>query len=218
MPPQPRDTADNGAMSVRRPVLLSVPAALAAVLLLAGCGPEGTASPEPTASGSPRPTASATPTAGPAPSAQPTAAPEAQPEVGEPVTVGCDQLVTAQEMYDYNPNFGLDATFTPDAGSVAGQALAAGGVVCRWTNQTSGETIDVSVAQPVARELASRKDELAATSTPAAFGPDGYFDASDITGVAQAFVGPFWVTATSTVFFQAEDAAPIMSAVIAAVE
>lgn len=213
-------------MSARRTALL--PASLVgfvagslvvgAVLALAGCVPTGeTAAPvrsaSASASGSPTPTPSGS--AGPE---QPTAQPApVTPEPGEPVTIGCDQLVTSDEMYEYNANFGLDSAFTPDAGSVAGQAVAAGGVACRWTNQTSGETIDVAVAHLSERDLSARKDELASSSTPVSdFGPAGYFDASDITGVAQVFSGPYWVTATSVTFFEPADAAPIVAAALAA--
>lgn len=210
-------------MSARRTALL--PASLVgfvagslvgAVLALAGCVPTGeTAAPvrSASASGSPTPTPSGS--AGPEqPTAQPV--PDAS-EPGEPVTIGCDQLVTSDEMYEYNANFGLDSAFTPDEGSVAGRAVAAGGVACRWTNQTSGETIDVAVAHLSERDLSARKDELVSSSTPVNdFGPAGYFGTSDITGVAQVFSGPYWVTATSVTFFEPADAAPIVAAALAA--
>lgn len=211
-------------MSARRTALL--PASLVgfvagslvvgAVVALAGCVPtEQAAAPvrSASASGSPTPTPSGS--AGPElPTAQPV--PDAS-EPGEPVTIGCDQLVTSDEMYEYNANFGLDSAFTPDPGSVAGQAVAASGVACRWTNQTSGETIDVAVAHLGDRDLSARKDEIASSSTPVSdFGPAGYFDAGDITGVAQVFSGPYWVTATSVTFFEPADAAPIVAAALAA--
>ena len=135
-----------------------------------------------------------------------------------PVGIGCNELITPQQMYDYNPNFGLAADVTPDAGTLAAQAVAASGLACRWVNQTSGDTIDVSVAHLDSASTSRRAAELAASSTPVTvFGPDGYFDQGDLGSAAQAFPGEFWVSATSIAFFAVEDAEPIMNAATAAV-
>lgn len=121
-------------------------------------------------------------------------------------------------MYDFNPNFGLINGFVPEAGSLAGQAVAANGIACRWMNQSSGVTIDVSVAHLDAKSTTVRKQFLAANSTSvSSFGPSGYFDQGDVGSAAQAFPGVFWVTAASIAFFGADDAVPIMKAATAAV-
>ena len=200
-------------MSARRTPLLAVPM-LASALLLAACvptaAPDATSTPTSTSTG--KPTSGATSSATPAPDASPAV------ETGTPIGIGCNDLVTPQQIYDYNPNFGLAADFTPDAGSLAAQAVAASGLACRWTNQTSGDTIDVSVAHLDPASTARRRDELAASSTSVStFGPDGYFDQGDLASAAQAFPGEFWVAAASIAFFSAEDAEPIMSAAITAV-
>ncbi|MDJ0334663.1 hypothetical protein QMG83_05450 [Salinibacterium sp. G-O1] len=199
-------------MSARRMLLITVPL-LSAMLALSACGsPTDTAS---TATPTPKPSASATTSA--TATATATAVPEPTPgahvETGEPVGVSCNDLISPQQMYDFNPNFGLIDGFVPLGGSLAGQAVAANGLACRWMNQSSGDTIDVSVAKLDAESIANRKAFLAASSTPvSSFGPDGYFDKGDLGSSAQAFPGKFWLTATSIAFFGDRDAVPIIGA------
>lgn len=198
-------------------LLLAVPL-LSTMLVLSACGPAADPAATTTPTATTRPTSSVTAT----PTATATVTPEAPPtphvETGEPVGLSCNDVVTPQQIYDYNPNYVLVDGFVPEGGSLAGQAVAANGLACRWMNQTSGATIDVSVAHLDAISTTNRKDFLASNSTPVSnFGPDGYFDQGDVGSAAQAFPGPFWVTAASIVFFGAEDASSIMGAVTAAV-
>ncbi len=202
-------------MSVRRSLLLAVPLC-ATMLMLSACGPTSDPATTSAPTATPKSTASTTPTA-PA-SADPTASPAPHVETGEPVGLSCNQIITPQQIYDFNPNYGLVNGFVPLPGSLAGQAVAANGLACRWMNQTSRATIDVSVAHLDAKSTSIRKEFLATSSTPVSnFGPDGYFDQGDLGSAAQAFPGAFWVTATSIAFFTARDAASIMSAATAAV-
>ena len=200
-------------MSARRTLLITAPL-LAAVLLLSGCGPAADPKSTSKPTGTPRPTASSSAT----PAADPNASNAPQVETGEPVGLSCNDVVTPQQVYDYNPNFGLVDGFVPENGSLAAQAVAANGLACRWMNQTSGATIDVSVAHLDARSNEIRKEFLASNSTSvSSFGPDGYFDQDDVGSAAQAFPGEFWVTAASVTFFTAEDAVAIMGHATAAV-
>lgn len=182
--------------------LLAVPIA---VLLLAGCVPTDDPAPSPT----PTPTES---TAAPSPSPTPTVEPS-----GIPITVSCDELVNAQVMYDFNPNFGLEGEFSPDAGTFAATAVAENGLACRWINQTSGEVIDISVANLPDTALALLRNDLAGSSTLVpTYGVEGYFRVSDGVGEAQAIDDPFWIVAVSTAFTEPGEAEPIMAAAIAA--
>jgi hypothetical protein len=115
-------------------------------------------------------------------------------------------------MYDFNPNFGLQSGYTPKAGSAAARAVAMKGVACSWLNQTSRDTIELSVANLPAADIKTRKAALSTSSTPvSAFGPSGYFKVDDGVGVAEAFSGTFWVVAQSTFFSEPEEAAQIVS-------
>lgn len=183
--------------------LLAIPFA---VLLLAGCVPTDDPTPSPTPSPS---LSEATESASPTPE-------PVEPE-GIPITVSCDELVSAQVMYDFNPNFGLAGEFEPDAGTFAATAVAQNGLACRWINQTSGEVIDISVANLPDTALALLRNDLAGSSTLVpTYGVEGYFRVADGVGEAQAIDDPFWIVSVSTAFTEPGEAEPIMAAAIAA--
>ena len=185
---------------------LAVLAVPALVLALAGCVP--TSAPGPTSTppvSSPAASPSATPT--PATSATPTPTADT-----EPVTQGCSDLISAQALYDYNPNVSILDDFSPSSGSLAGDAVAQQGLACRLINQSSGTTIDIGIVRFTAEAFPAKADEVEGSATATgAF--DGYFDVSGETGVAQATVEPYWVTVASNGFLEAGDAAPLVDAV-----
>jgi len=194
-------------MSRRAPALiLSAAALLAATVMLTGCR---TPEPAPTTP-APSPSESATPSAEPSPTDAPPSS--------TPVDIPCSELVTAQAMYDFNPNFSLLDSWTPNPGSAAADALAADGVACRWKNDTNGEVIDVSVASFDSATL----DELASstyshsTMVPTYGGDEAYFEVTDNVGEAVVFDGSYWVVATSSYFLEPGDAEPIVAAALSA--
>lgn len=175
------------------------------ILLLAGCVPTAA---ESTSAPTPEPTTS---------SSSSTPTPTPTPDDSTPVTVACDALISAQTMYDYNPNFVLEAGVTPTAGSLAQEAVDGQGVFCRWIHTSSGETIDVSVASPSPEALTARANELVGSSNPVpTYEVEGYFEIDGAVGVAQAITAPYWVAMVSPVFLEPGDAAPLMLSAIAA--
>lgn len=194
---------------MRRPLLLasSASAVLAAAVLLAGCTtPNPVTSPSPsggTAGGSPSATTSAEPSASPSTSST-------------PVDIACDALITPQAMYDFNPNFSLLASWSSEAGTPAADAVAADGVACRWKNDTSGETIDISVAAPGDDALAARKSDAASGTSTSYGGAEGYFAVSGGVGEATAFEGPYWVVARSSYFAAPADAQSLLEGALSA--
>ncbi len=182
---------------------------LAASVLLTGCQ---VPLPAPIESPSPSPTASST--SSPTPSAEPSETPTAG---STPVDIPCDTLVSLQTMYDFNPNFSMLGAFTPGAGTPAATAASADGTICRWKNDTSGDAIDVSVASFDAATLGTMADAAAAAGTPVSgFGDEAYFSSTGGVGQVTAFSGAYWVVVRSVAFFEAGDAAPLMSSVLAA--
>jgi hypothetical protein len=171
------------------------------VIALTGCSAER---PLPLPTSAESPTSSASPTE--------SAAPE---NVGTPIGLSCNELVSPQAMYDYNPNFGLNDSYVPAAGGAAARILDFNGLACSWVNQTSGETIAVSVANLPAATLSKIKGDLTASSKPVTdFGGSGYFTVASGAGAADALSGPFWVDASSTAFGEAADAQPIVAAAL----
>lgn len=185
-------------------------AATAAGLLLAGCTPAAEEEPEPTTSAAqPSPSAEA-PSSSPSPSAS--AAPEPD---GTPVAFGCDDVLTLDEMYAYNPNFGRQDDWTPAAGSAQAEVVAEQGISCQWVNLTSGITIEVGVSQLSDGEIVDRHEALQASSNAVpTFGSEGYFTVADGVGEAQVFSGPYRIVATSAAFVEPGEAEQIVRSAI----
>ena len=184
----------------------------AALVLLSACVPSPTSSAVPSESASagasvdPSTTPSGTPTATPsAPSATKTPS-----EPGTAVTVTCGTLISAQAVYDFNPNFSLQAKFTPASGTSAAAAVADRGIACSWINQTSSETFTFSVAHPAASSLAALKKTAASGTAVAGYGDSAYFHSVDGAGQVDVFSGAYWMTATSVYFASAADASSLL--------
>ena len=195
---------------VRTPAVGPVLVAAASVLLLAGCSGTmpGAATDPATAT-----VASETPAAT---ASQPAAPPEEEPV---PFEVGCDELLSADDIYAFNPNYGTDPGFEPSAEAIVGIVDEAG-TACGLLNQTNGAVVEFGVATPPARALESRMGDAALNSnvvptygTP----PDveGYFTRAGDVGEAQVFTGPYWVVIDSTELIEPGDAQSIIAAVLA---
>lgn len=230
----------GGYRGIRR-VGPSASAVAIAVLLLAGCAssaddaaPVPSASPdvtptptlpapslepiaptdEPTVAPSPEPSDDADgDSPGPTPDPQPTEVRDA-PLRGQPFSVACDEVLTPQQLYDYNPNVGADPGYRPRGGSGPERTVELSGTACGWINQTSGETISIGVAHFDAVNF-SRVREMARTAggSSSGLGMDGHYRTSSGLGVVDAFTGSYWIAAESSTFFAPEDVAPLLEAI-----
>ena len=198
-------------LTTRRFALLAATAAagLAAATLLAGCAPSATpaATPSHTASAS----ATAKPSDVPLPVVTPTAPPT-------PVGLTCDQVLTADQLYAFNPNFGPDPDYAPKDGSLEKKITDWQGVACAYLNQTSGDVIQIAVAKPPSDVMESLKNTAITTAKPVpTYGTpptvEGYFKPGE-AGQVQIFRGSYWIVAESTSFFEPGDAAPLMQSVL----
>ncbi len=201
-------------MKLSRRATLGLVIATVATVGLAGCvgAPKAitTTTASPDASNSPSATATS-----PSPSPSATVA---APASGKPVAIGCNTLVSAQTMYDFNPNFGLDATFAPKSGSAAATAIADKGVACNWLNQTSRDTITVSVARPGVTALDQLKATAATGTASSGYGDAAYFSTSGIVGRVDVFRGEYWLSATSVYFASTADAGPLLTSALGALK
>ncbi|MEO8907634.1 MAG: iron ABC transporter ATP-binding protein [Microbacteriaceae bacterium] len=137
-----------------------------------------------------------------------------------PVTLTCDQVVTAQQLYDFNPNYGPDPGYKPTTGTNPAAAVAMKGLACGYLNQTSNAVIEVAVANPAASALSGLKDAAASSSNvvPTYGVPpsvEGYFTVSAGVGEAQVFSGGYWVILRSADFAEPGDPGPLVAAVLA---
>ncbi len=192
----------------RTPAVGLILVAAASVLLLAGCSGAMPGATDPAAP----PAASESPAAD---ASQPAAPPEEEPV---PFEVACDELLTADDIYAFNPNYGTDPGFEPSAEAIVGIVDEAG-TACGLLNQTNGAVVEFGVATPPARALEARMGDAALNSnvvptygTP----PDveGYFLQAGGTGEAQVFHGPYWIVVDSAAIFEPGDAQQLVTAVL----
>ncbi|ODA90560.1 iron ABC transporter ATP-binding protein [Leifsonia xyli subsp. xyli] len=187
--------------------IIAATIALASAAALAGCAPTPapTSTPGKTANAKTAPAAPATPAA--APTDPPT-----------PLAIACDALVTAQQLYAFNPNVGSAPDYSPKTGSLEKRIAEWKGTACAWQNQTSDQLIEIAVARPPANQLEGLKNAAITDAQPVpTYGAppiEGYFKAGT-SGQVQIFRGTEWIVAESAAFFEPGDAAQLMANVLA---
>ncbi len=177
------------------------------IATLSGCVPTASSTPSDTGS-------AASPTS--SPSSTPTPTPTAS-VISTPITIDCNALVTRDEMYAFNPNFGLISPWTPKSGTAAATAKSEQGLACRWTNQTSGDTIDISAAHLDDASIVALKDQAVEASTMVpTYGDEAYFSTKNGVGTATVFQGDYWLVATSVDFLEPGDPSDLITAALGA--
>lgn len=154
---------------------------------------------------------SATPTASPTVSATPSAPATTSPTK---FSENCSILLTAAQVYAYNPNFVADGAYAPKAGTVAARIHSAEGQTCGWVNETSGVELEIGVATPGSSGFAAAKAAAASGTPISASGEQGYFTVSNGIGSAQFFIGTLWLIVSSGDFGAASDASTLSAVVV----
>ncbi|WP_162924907.1 iron ABC transporter ATP-binding protein [Mycetocola zhujimingii] len=196
-----------------RSLALIVAVSVGAVVLT-GCTPgaestsSATATPKPTSSETSEPTSTPSET---------TPASDA-PVVSQPIDASCGDLVSADDIYNYNPNFTLVEDAAPNPDTKPGQIAGMNGLTCQWVHNTSKDTVDIAVAKLSDDELTALKNLAITESTPVpTYGAppiEGYFTVIDSQGEAQIFTGSYWIAARSTTFFEPGDVEELAEAVM----
>lgn len=180
-------------------------AVVAALLALAGCTPQTGPAPQQTAGA---PTSQS-----PSPQS-PSTEPTVEPPDSDPLPVpGCEQLVSAEQMYEYNSNVALSPDYSPLAGSVVAR-VASTGVACGWVNLSSNEVISLAVGAPDEAVIADFEAEFSAWSPATWDGASGYFGTSGGQATAAIVIDGYVVVSSSTAYVEATDAAPIVNAAV----
>lgn len=179
--------------------------ALAVLLaaLVAGCTPT-TEAEEPTPSATSVPSATSSPSSAPSPSpSEPTPQPSASatlPTSGLdalPLGIPCDELVSPQALYDFNPNFGSDPA--PQQSELVETIVASGGIACGWLNQTSGARISVGVIRLTPDSIDAVRSTAPDRAEPSAVIPDGFFRVSGGSGHTEIIGEDYWIVIDSPV-------------------
>lgn len=192
----------------------SRPLAIAGILLgslvFAGCAP--TEAPASSATPTPEPSESS-------PSGTPTTEPTEEVVLSEPVDLTCNELLTPDDVYAFNPNVTFAEDGLPKPDSKAGTIAGMNGLTCQWINNSSNETVDVAVAKLTDDQLTALKNLAVTESTqvPTYSAPpvEGYFTVLSNEGEAQVFSDPYWVALRSTAFFEPGDAEQLAEAALA---
>lgn len=163
--------------------------------------------------------APSTPASASAPAETPGTTPSATPTTpaGIPVTIPCDSLVTPDQLYAFNANYGVNPQYVVEPGSAAAQIVALQGISCGWLNQTSNQTIEVALAHLEPADIEDRKNQLVISShvvpTYNDVADEGYFTTDGTIGRADVFVGDYWLMLRSSEFFEPGDAIALVDPV-----
>jgi hypothetical protein len=133
--------------------------------------------------------------------------------------MACDTILSPSQLYSFNPNFGADPDYSPASGSLPATIVGDKGVSCGWLNQSSGDKLQVAIAELPSAQLTTLKNAAIGSSNPVpTYGVppqvEGYFTMRGNTGEVQAFTGNYWVVSMSTAYQEPGDAAPVMQSVL----
>ncbi|BDZ53643.1 hypothetical protein GCM10025870_07160 [Agromyces marinus] len=173
-----------------------------------GRRPVGVPAPPAATTGAPAPTGSAAPEPTPEPTEEPV-----------PFDVACTEILTSDQVYAFNPNYGTAPDYAPTSATLR-DAVAAEGTACGWSNQTSGEVIEVAVATLPEQAYERRVGDAALESNavPTYGTPpevEGFFRQSGGVGQAQVFTGGMWIVVESGALFEPGDAQGLIADVVA---
>jgi hypothetical protein len=156
---------------------------------------------------------SAVPTQAPSSTPTPTSTPTATP-TNTPFAENCIILITPDQLYAYNPNYVVDPNYAPKPDTVASAVKAQSGQTCGWIDESSGDILEVAVAEPTTSALAAAKASAATGAPISAYGEQGYFGVKAGIGSAQFFMGRLWLTVSSPEFATPDDANSIFPVVV----
>lgn len=184
--------------------------AVAGMLALAAC----TSNPVQAPATKPVPSATTAPVVAPSEEPTPTPTPTPTGPTFVPVTQTCDQLISPQALYDFNPNYAPVPDYAPAPGSDAALIQSYEGVACGWVNLSSNDTIEIAVAHLSPADIEKLANNLVLTtpSVPTYGGVD-YFKNENGVGTANVFSGEYWIVARSVEFFEPGDAAQLIESV-----
>ena len=205
--------ASPSARRLRAGVFLCVGAL--SLIGLSGCAADAA----PSASGSATSSAPGGSSSSASEAASATATPTPTPTpAGTAVALACTDLLTLDDVYAFNPNFGTDPSYKPTSAS-AKTAASFQGLTCGLLNQSSGDKIEFTLTQPNAVLMTQQQDKAVASSkivptygTPPAV--QGFFSANAGVGEAQVFTDKYWLTFSSSDFAEPGDAEALVSAAL----
>ena len=168
-------------------------------LVLTGCANTAGSASSPAISKS-KPTSSESKSSTQAPSSSST--PSAFSMKADPIDITCEQALSLQSLYDFDPNLALTPNHKTIFGSTGAQQESLGAISCLLTNLSSQEEFQVVITK---LNETSAKHQNTAVANPGAgetayqvsSGVPGIFTTADSVGTAQFMAGNYWVSIAS---------------------
>lgn len=135
--------------------------------------------------------------------------------VFERLSINCESLLSAETLYEFNPNVGANPEHSPSARGVEAQSY--GGLTCGWVNQTSGDTISISLARfdepslGVVRATAVSREG----AEPVGDGIEGTLRRVNGAGALEVFEDSYWIVLESRMIVEAKDSATLITEITA---
>lgn len=127
---------------------------------------------------------------------------------GIPVDIICERLITASDLYAYNPNL---SSFTPPAitAGTLGAISEAKGITCGYRNLSNGVEILIGIAKVSESSVTTLTSLIASNQISSANipGTDStvYYSSEGSSGVSQLIKGQYWIAISSPEFSNAEN-------------
>lgn len=137
-----------------------------------------------------------------------------------PVGKTCDDVMSLQALYDFNPNFTYDANLSTPSSSHAEKIVSIQGISCAYLNLSSGSKIFLSLAKLDETGLSILKEQLSAEGakkvTSGSLPVDAsFFSITDGVGTQDILTNKFWVSVSSASFISPEDTSHFLKSVLA---
>ena len=170
---------------------------------ITACAPENTKAPAESVSTDGR--APVTPNA----VSETTSVPSSEPLHGVTPGVKCQDLISRQALYEFNPNFSLVTGQSPVQPAVSSPYEKLGGITCNYMNQTSGEVIQISLAKITESAVDIPSSSFAKGGSPVSSLSTGetksFFSQSNGNYVFRVVRGSYILVTTSTLLSTPED-------------
>ena len=131
----------------------------------------------------------------------------------------CGTLITADDLYAFNPNFALSSSDGSDVGRFGADVLSNKGITCTYTNLSGGGKIFLTATKFDSASRSQVISELEKSSQEVDEGTGGanvtFFKTESGTGVAQVVHGDFLITAESQFFGSYLDAGDFLNIALA---
>lgn len=136
------------------------------------------------------------------PTSQSTSLPVEEGIVGVNTGMDCSTLISNEDLYNYNPSYSLDLSFSPQPGSLAKLATDYKGISCTYINLSSGDSFTISLAKfdsesfdAFKQNREAESSQISSDSIPSPF--VGLFVSGSSGGTLEILGNGYWLSASA---------------------